>query len=76
MSFTYWITGCSRLIPIIIFQLGLPIMRVPDIEATINIALYDADKVSHNKKAHTIVRALCGLDGTRTRDLRRDRPAF
>jgi hypothetical protein len=28
-----------------------------------------------NKKPHISVR-LCGLDGTRTRDLRRDRAAF
>ena len=28
------------------------------------------------KKAPNCFEALCGLDGTRTRDLRRDRPAF
>ena len=51
------------------------IIGVTYIERTIDKALKNVNKITHNEKS-PLCEGFCGPDGTRTRDLLRDRQAF
>jgi|GEM_PF-3352747 hypothetical protein len=52
------------------------VFRKPFVKAGIQLTLYDINVKGHKNKSLTFLRGFCGPDGTRTRDLRRDRAAF
>ena len=58
-----------------LFEPFYVVSSISFVERAVNKTFYNINVKSHNAKS-PVLRDICGLDGTRTRDLRRDRAAF
>ena len=61
---------------IVFLNSGLDVSGISNVEALIFKTLQYVNPIYHSKKPPLFSRGFCGDDEARTRDLRRDRPAF